>query len=127
MNPLCACGCGREVSRPWHKYVLGHVRKPKLLPGDIVCIKYLLRRRKSQLAIGKCFGVSQTIVSQVAHGDFDRRITGQRRAPWEAAEIIRAGEIEERKRLAEADKKVRDARRALVALKSQLRSMKRAT
>lgn len=101
-NPLCACGCGNEVSRPWNKYVLGHSNSKKLDAEGVIIGKLLLKRGISFAVVGKILGISST-----AAGQLKTRLPYGSVSP-KARKVIRAHEL--RKKYSEA-KEVADLRK----------------
>jgi predicted transcriptional regulator len=67
-NPLCKCGCGKEVSRPTHKYFIGHSIKRKLTPANREEIGKLRALGVSTYIIAEIYGVSQALISQLLNG-----------------------------------------------------------
>jgi hypothetical protein len=64
MNPLCQCGCGREVRLPTNKYVQGHVsfRLRKLTDEQVVIARRLRDHGLSQAKVAKLLGTTQTTI-----------------------------------------------------------------
>lgn len=94
MNPLCACGCGLEVTHPRNKWVIGHMAKRKLTPEQVEEISGLLKAKVSQYAIAAKFGVSQALIAKFSWQDgYESRIT---HGPH-SADFVRQEDLEMRK------------------------------
>lgn len=118
LNPMCGCGCGREVSRPTHRYIQGHA-SPRKLSGEAVRVaKDALSRDVSQYAIARVLGVSQATICAISFGMLDRRIDEGRRwvSPTARKEVLRASEIAERANLNRARRSLNSIRRHLKGL-----------
>lgn len=73
MNPLCQCGCGREVRKPQNKYIQGHVgfQRRSLTDKQVEQARKLRSEGMSQAAIAKLLGTSQiTIYNRVDAGGY---------------------------------------------------------
>lgn len=121
MNPLCSCGCGREVSYPHHKWILGHSSQRKLSGEDVRLIKRMLVHGISQYKIARWFGVSQATIYRVKYGELDARVIehgGPRLKPVEAREqVMRQEDIDEHKSLVEEKKWIRESKKLLKKLR----------
>lgn len=85
-NPLCRCGCGFEVAKPWHVQIIGHSRG-KLSRLKMQKILALIKRGDSQRSIAKKFGVSQGWICQASFG-----------RKWQrhpAPSVVRAHEVDD--------------------------------
>lgn len=88
-NPNCSCGCGREVSRPWNKFVVGHSHAKKLSDEDVYQIKECLAYGFSTHEIGRMYGVSNSHIWGISKGF---RV-GSQHVSWNTAETIRGDVI----------------------------------
>lgn len=88
-NPMCACGCGREVSRPFNKFVVGHQRLKKLSGQDVKQIEDCLTYGFSTYEIGRMYGVSASYIWHISKGD--RK--GSQHVSWNTARTLRADDI----------------------------------
>jgi hypothetical protein len=126
-NPLCACGCGLEVSRPWHKWIQGHASPRKLSREAIIVAKAALERKVPQAVIARVIGVTSAVVCSIGFGMLDHRITeGETRFVPSTARrhVMRSAEIEANRLEWKERKELVKARRDLKAMKAYLRSLK---
>jgi hypothetical protein len=126
-NPLCACGCGQEVARPWNRFIFGHSQQ-KLGSNDIVFAKCLLMAGIAQHRIADLLGVSQGTICSIRFGMLDRRIVSQGRytAPGARA-VLRPEDIAEMERRTGEARNIREAKRMMTDLKKTIAGMRRAT
>lgn len=66
MNPLCQCGCGREVRYPQNKYIQGHGSywSRQLTDEQVAQAKQMLEQGTSQAKVGQAFGVSASVIGR---------------------------------------------------------------
>jgi transposase-like protein len=73
MNPLCQCGCGREVRKPQNKYVIGHgsFKRRALTYSEFQAAAELREQGVSLAEVAKRFGTSTaTISNRIDHGRY---------------------------------------------------------
>jgi Helix-turn-helix len=121
MNPLCACGCGREVSKPWHKWYHGHRGQAmrKLSAQDLLEVAALRKQGWSQKRVGEKFGVSQTTIAAIEWRDSYARPVGYETT--NAAPVKRIEEIEHNRTIRKERKELWQAKRKLQEVRVWLR------
>lgn len=114
------CDCGREVSRPWHRYILGHNAARKLTGQGVEVAK---ASRISQRATAKLLGVSQTTINNARFGVLDKRIRENGRfVPGTVTkDTLRADDILRRWKIITENSYFRAARKELKKVRKYLR------
>lgn len=117
-NPLCGCGCGYEVARPWNRYIHGHYSKRgvrKISIEDVIAIRKARRKGVSGYKLARLYDVSPAWIYVVTEFGVKQHVSEYARS------ILRREDLDEIAKRVEERNSWRKAKKAIKEVRSLLR------